>query len=92
MTWMGTEIVILAAILAACSTGSLVLGWFLGRWSTMQGFRMGRISQGQADVILADKRKARNEITRLGDEYDPYAEAMKDPATKTIGTIEGERT
>lgn len=75
--------------MVAIAIGCLCLGWYLGRKSLMEGFRMGRISQGQPDILLADKG-AKREIVRLGDEYDPYAEAMKEPANH-ISTVEGEK-
>jgi len=83
---MGT--IALSLVLVALSALLIAVGWVLGRKSMIEGYRMGRMSIGQPDTgPLEAPRKGRS--VRMDEEYDVFNEALKDPATRVIGTMEG---
>lgn len=90
MIWTGTDIgtIAFSLVLVALSASLIAIGWLIGRKSVMDGYRMGRLSSGQPDVgLLESPRKSRS--VRMDEEYDVFNEALKDPATRVIGTMEG---
>lgn len=85
MTLTAIEFIAALAIVAL-SVLCLSLGWWLGRKSMLDGYRLGRITQGQDPGFL--EKPAKRVETVIGNEYDPFNEAMKDPRVKSIDTME----
>ena len=88
MTWMVTEALALSLVLVALSASLIALGWRIARKTMLDGYRMGRMSIGQPDIGALDAPK-RGKAVRMDEEFDYFNDAMKDPATKNIGTMEG---
>ena len=78
----------LSLVLVALSASLIALGWVLGRKSLIDGFRMGRMSINQPDIgPLGGSRKP--EKTVLGQEHDPWNEAMTERPQASVQTVEG---
>lgn len=78
----------LSLVLVALSASLIALGWVLGRKSLIDGFRMGRMSIDKPDIgPLGGAKKP--EKTQLGEEHDPWNEAMKDQPGERVQTLEG---
>lgn len=81
-------VVLLSLVLVALSASLIAIGWGIARKTMMEGFRMGRISQGQPDVLLAERTR-KGPDTKLGDDYDPWNEAATGKQTGAVPTVEG---